>query len=147
MMAMRVQARVPGGLPSRLRGQHSDAAHRRLRAPRPGRLLAFVLMTSFLSLAHVGAVWAAGDPAAGKEKAATCAACHGAEGVSKDPSNPILAGQYDSYIQQALKSYRSGARENAIMAGFATQLSDQDIADLAAWYSSQNGPLRVAPRD
>ena len=89
---------------------------------------------------------AAGDAAAGKEKAATCAACHGAEGIAVAPNYPILAGQYESYLVQSLKSYRSGSRQNAIMAGFATQLSDDDIADLAAWFSSLPGPLQTAPR-
>ena len=89
--------------------------------------------------------FAGGDAAAGKEKSATCAACHGADGVSQIPTNPILAGQYSSYIEHALKAYRSGGRQNAIMAGFASQLSDQDIEDLAAWFSSQKGPLKTAP--
>ena len=88
---------------------------------------------------------AAGDAAEGEKKAATCAACHGADGVSQIPTNPILAGQYPSYIEQALKSYRSGSRQSAIMAGFASQLSDQDIKDLAAWFSSQKGPLQTTP--
>lgn len=92
-----------------------------------------------------GHTQAAGDAAAGEQKSATCAACHGAQGVSQIPSNPILAGQYASYIEHALKSYRSGSRENAIMAGFATQLTDQDIADLAAYFSSLPGPLQTAP--
>lgn len=87
----------------------------------------------------------AGDPAAGEQKAATCAACHGANGVSTIASNPILAGQYPSYLEHALKSYRDGSRQSAIMAGFASQLSDEDIADLAAWFSSQNGPLQTTP--
>jgi len=96
------------------------------------------------SLCSLTAV-AGGDAAAGEEKAATCAACHGADGVSQIPTNPILAGQYPSYLEHALKSYRSGARQSAIMAGFASQLSDQDIADLAAWFASQKGPLKTAP--
>lgn len=88
----------------------------------------------------------AGDPAAGEQKAATCAACHGADGVSQISTNPTLAGQYASYIEHALKSYRDGSRQNAIMAGFAAGLSDEDISDLAAWFSSQTGPLQTAPR-
>lgn len=88
----------------------------------------------------------AGDAAAGEQKAATCAACHGANGISTAPSNPMLAGQYASYLEHALKSYRNGSRQNAIMSGFASQLSDDDIADLAAWFSSQKGPLQTAPR-
>lgn len=87
----------------------------------------------------------ASDAAAGKEKAVTCAACHGGEGISSDVNNPILAGQYASYIEQALKSYRDGSRQNAIMSGFASQLSDDDIADLAAYFSSLAGPLQTTP--
>lgn len=89
---------------------------------------------------------AAGDAAAGQEKAATCAACHGADGIAVAPNYPTLAGQYESYLVQSLIGYRSGVRENAIMAGFASQLSDQDIADLAAWFASLSGPLQTAPR-
>lgn len=84
-------------------------------------------------------VTAKGDAVNGKTKAAVCEACHGIDGKSVDPSYPNLAGQYDSYIQQALGDYRSGQRSNPIMAGFAGPLTDQDIADLAAWYSKQEG--------
>ena len=56
-----------------------------------------------------------------------------------DPTYPNLAGQYASYLERALMDYREGKRTNAIMAGFAQNLTDQDIADLAAWYSSQQG--------
>lgn len=87
----------------------------------------------------------AGDPAAGESKAATCAACHGANGISQLSSNPILAGQYPSYLEHALRSYRDGSRQNAIMSGFASQLSDEDIEDLAAWFASQPGPLQTTP--
>ncbi len=105
------------------------------------RKSAAILMLSMFALN----AQAAGDAKAGEQKAATCAACHGANGVSEIPTNPILAGQYVSYLEHALKSYRSGERQNAIMAGFASQLSDQDIEDLAAWFSSQPGPLQTAP--
>ena len=87
----------------------------------------------------------AGDAAAGKEKAVTCNACHGEDGVALQPTYPNLAGQYESYLVQALESYRSGSRENAIMYGFAAQLSDDDIEDLAAWFSSLPGTLQTAP--
>lgn len=88
----------------------------------------------------------AGDPVAGQEKAATCAACHGENGIPTIVTYPILAGQYPSYIEHSLQGYRNGARENAIMAGFAAALSDEDISDLAAWFSSLPGPLQTAPR-
>jgi len=82
---------------------------------------------------------AKGDVAAGQKKAQVCEACHGATGMSVDPIYPHLAGQYKSYIEQSLKEYRSGKRTNAIMAGFAANLSNQDIEDLAAWFASQEG--------
>jgi len=82
--------------------------------------------------------------AAGKAKAGTCAACHGETGFQDVPTNPVLAGQYKSYLEQALKDYRSGARQSAIMAGFASQLTDEDIEDLSAWFSSQESPLKTA---
>ena len=81
----------------------------------------------------------AGDPQAGQEKATVCQACHGLDGKSILPEYPNLAGQHESYIVKALKDYRSGLRQNAIMASFVANLTDQDIEDLAAWYSSQDG--------
>ncbi|ANB17831.1 Cytochrome c4 [Dokdonella koreensis DS-123] len=93
--------------------------------------------------AHALPVWAAearagkGSVEAGKEKSLACQACHGQDGAAKiDPQYPRLAGQYADYLSRALHEYRSGARKNPIMAGFATTLSDQDINDLAAFYAS-----------
>ena len=76
--------------------------------------------------------------------ATTCMTCHGPGGLSTIPTNPILAGQYESYIEQALKSYRSGDRKSAIMGGFASGLSDEDIGKLAEYFTDHNGPLRTA---
>lgn len=76
---------------------------------------------------------------AGPEKSRLCEACHGATGKSVDPAFPNLAGQHASYLAQALGDYRSGARSNPIMAGTVTHLSNQDIADLAAWFAGQQG--------
>ena len=84
---------------------------------------------------------AGGDAAAGKPKAEICAACHGADGNSENPIYPRLAGQYADYLEKALHEYKSGARANPIMQGFAAALSDQDIADLAAYFSTQEGRL------
>jgi len=92
-----------------------------------------------LSLLIPGISLAKGNPAKGQEKAAICEACHGKEGISIDPTYPHLAGQHFSYLVKALSDYRSGDRSNAIMASFATNLSNQDIQDLAAWYASQEG--------
>ena len=102
---------------------------------------AFFIVAPLLVAADVSI--AGGDAANGEKLAATCAGCHGADGNSTIPANPKLAGQYESYLRRALTDYRSGARESAIMAGFATALSDQDIRDLAAWFSSQESSLQV----
>lgn len=83
-----------------------------------------------------------GNYAAGQEKARTCAACHGETGnESTDGQYPKLAGQHPEYLVKALQDYRSGARPNAIMAGFAGTLSDQDMRDLAVFYARQSGEL------
>lgn len=95
-----------------------------------------------LALATFALTASAADIEAGKAKSTTCQACHGTDGNGTgDPQYPRLAGQHADYIVKALKDYRSGARANAIMAGFAGTLSDQDIADLAAFYAAQSGPL------
>ena len=91
------------------------------------------------------AVWAlapglspalAADPAAGRAKAALCRACHGIDGIAKIPIAPHIAGESTIYLQTQLKAFRSGKREHEIMSVIAKQLSDDDIANLAAWYSS-----------
>lgn len=84
-----------------------------------------------------------GDAEAGEQKSQTCVACHGAAGVSENPIYPILANQYRDYLVHALKAYRSGERNNAIMRGFATNLSDEDILDLALYFSEQPSKLRT----
>ncbi len=78
----------------------------------------------------------AGDIEAGKKKAAACAACHGANGISANPIWPNLAGQKGPYIVAQLKAFKSGARKNAIMQPMAGGLSDADMENLAAYYSS-----------
>jgi cytochrome c553 len=85
---------------------------------------------------------AAGDPARGKTKIATCVACHGTDGNSVDPQYPRLAGQYADYLAQSLHEYKDGRRGNAIMKGFAATLSDQDIDDVAAYFSAMPGKLQ-----
>lgn len=82
---------------------------------------------------------AAGDAAAGKAKAVTCAACHGANGKAAIPTYPNLAGQNAGYLEMALKDYKNGKRtgaQAAMMTGMAKPLSDADIANLAAYFSS-----------
>lgn len=82
-------------------------------------------------------VWAAGNVSAGKEKAAVCAACHSTDGNSLSDAFPKLAGQHEGYIIKQLMDYKNGDRQNALMAPMAANLSEQDMADLAAYFSSQ----------
>jgi len=107
---------------------------------------------SFTILAALGlmlftqAALADGDAAAGKDKAQTCAACHGANGISTSDQFPILAGQYKDYIIQALHEYKDGQRNNPIMKGMAGGLSDDDIRNLAEYFSGLPGPLNNIPK-
>jgi len=97
--------------------------------------------TTLLALAALAALSApalAGDATAGSAKAKeVCAACHGMDGNSPTPDYPKLGGQYEDYLAKALRDYKSGARKNAIMSGFAGALTRQDIDNLAAYYASQ----------
>lgn len=110
---------------------------------------AFVLswLVSVAALAVVQSANAQGDASAGAGKVAICATCHGAGGNSQIPQNPILAGQNASYIIKQLQDYQSGARQNPIMAPMAANLSEQDIEDIAAYYSSQQRQLPGAQAD
>lgn len=92
-----------------------------------------------LAVAASAPALAGGNAEAGKAKSTTCAACHGPDGNSLAPSFPKLAGQHEDYIHQALKDYKSGKRKNPIMSGQAAALSDQDMLDLAAFFSGQKG--------
>lgn len=78
----------------------------------------------------------AGDADAGKAKAATCVACHGANGISAQPMYPNLAGQKADYLVKSLKGYKDGTRKDRTMGAMAAPLSDTDIDNLAAYYSS-----------
>jgi len=92
-------------------------------------------MAAIVSLGIVGPAHAAGDVQAGQAKAVACAPCHGANGQGVAPS-PALAGKSDAQLIQALKDFKSGKRDNPIMKGMASSLSDQDIENLAAYYAS-----------
>lgn len=89
-------------------------------------------------------VYAGGNAAAGQQKAQVCASCHGLDGNSPSRQFPRLAGQYPDYLVKALQDYKTGARKNPIMLGFAANLSQRDIEDLAAYFSRQRG-LSVLP--
>jgi cytochrome c553 len=101
------------------------------------RLYAPLVLATLLA---TGSASAAGDAEAGKAKAAPCQACHAQDGnAGIDPQYPRLAGQYADYLAKALHEYKQGERKNPIMGGFAGTLSDTDINDLAAYFSSLPG--------
>jgi len=104
--------------------------------------LRIALCTALFAMA-VPAFAAKGDVAAGEQKSKVCQACHGKDGngVPNMDMYPRLAGQYADYLVKALKDYKSGARKNPIMAGFAGTLEEQDMLDLAAYFSAQKSPL------
>ncbi len=97
------------------------------------RLSVARLFTACVLLLCIGSAHA-GDAAAGKEKAVVCQACHGADGKSLLPEYPNLAGQGEAYLVKQLQDYKSGARENSLMYPLASALSDEDMADIAAFY-------------
>lgn len=106
-----------------------------------------LLITSIASLAVFVPVHAAGDVEAGKTKSAMCAACHGADGNSAAPNFPKLAGQHADYVAKQLSEFKSGQRKDATMNGMAAALSEQDMADLGAFYASQKGTVGKAAED
>ncbi len=81
----------------------------------------------------------AADITAGKAKAMVCAGCHGSDGVSKNPTFPSLAGQTSLYLDNQLKHFRDGSRENPTMNGLAKGLKDNEIENLAAYFASLPG--------
>jgi len=94
----------------------------------------FVLLTA-LMFASSSVI--AADAAAGKAKSVVCAACHGPAGVSSNPMWPNLAGQKEQYLAKQIKDFRDGKRKDPLMSPMAAALSDTDIANLAAFFSSQ----------
>jgi len=96
------------------------------------RMLTVVIVVTFGALATAQA---AGNVEAGKAKAAACVGCHGANGQGVPP-NPALKGKTEDELVEAMKDYKSGKRNNAVMKAFAAPLNDQDIANLAAYYAS-----------
>lgn len=102
------------------------------------------LLTTGLALAALlpGPLLAAGDAEAGKIKGYTCTGCHGIpsyKNVYPTYHVPLIGGQNAEYIEAALKAYRSGERQHSTMNLHAESLSDEDIADIAAWLESERG--------
>ena len=98
------------------------------------KLVAALSLVAFLGSAPA---FAAGSVEAGQLKAATCGACHGMDGNSPSPEWPNLAGQHAGYIESQLRAFKAGERQNDLMSPMAMILSDEDMADLAAYFASQ----------
>ncbi len=103
-----------------------------------------IIVSLLLTVGITGLAQAAGDPAAGQAKAAVCGACHGPDGNSMAPNFPKLAGQGERYLNKQLHDIKSGKRQVPEMTGLLTNLSDQDLADLAAYFNSQKGSVGAA---
>jgi len=95
----------------------------------------FLRLTVALVFSTLATASMAGDPVAGKSKSATCAGCHGVNGISNNDMWPNLAGQKQGYLISQLKMFRDGQRNNAMMSAMTKGLSDADIANLAAYYA------------
>jgi cytochrome c553 len=106
-----------------------------------------LLIASVAALAAMGTAQAAGDATAGKNKSATCAGCHGMDGNSANPAWPKLAGQHPQYIAKQLANFKADERVDPVMGPQAKGLSEQDMADLAAYFSAQKVALGSTPED
>ena len=84
----------------------------------------------------------AGDPAAGEAAAGTCVACHGEAGAKPISNYPIIAGQHENYLLLSMIGYRDGERDNAVMLQQLAGQTDAELANLAAYFAAQEGPLK-----
>jgi cytochrome c553 len=103
-----------------------------------------IIVSLLLCLGLIGAVQAAGDPAAGQAKTIVCGACHGVDGNSSVANFPKLAGQGERYLLKQMQDIKSGARPVVEMTGMLDPLSDQDMADIAAYYAAQKTIIGAA---
>lgn len=110
------------------------------------KLIAITASLIWFAIGSANAL-AAGDAGVGRAKAAACAGCHGEDGNSVNPEWPKLAGQGEAYIIKQLTDFKAGVRTNATMNGMAAPLSPQDMADVAAFFSSQKRKPGGANKD
>lgn len=103
-----------------------------------------IIVSLLLALGLAGAAQAAGDPVAGQAKTIVCGACHGQDGNSPLPNFPKLAGQGERYLLKQMQDIKSGARPVVEMTGMLDPLSEQDMADVAAYYASQKASVGAA---
>ena len=103
-----------------------------------------LIVSLLLTLGITGGAHAAGDATAGQTKAAVCGACHGADGNSPLPNFPKLAGQGEKYLTKQMHDIKDGKRTVLEMTGMLTNLNDQDLSDIAAYFASQAGSVGAA---
>ena len=103
-----------------------------------------LIVSLLLTLGITGVAHAAGDATAGQTKAAVCGACHGADGNSPLPNFPKLAGQGEKYLTKQMHDIKDGKRTVLEMTGMLTNLNDQDMSDIAAYFASQAGSVGAA---
>ncbi|BAN51971.1 MULTISPECIES: c-type cytochrome [Pseudomonas] len=108
------------------------------------KLVVSLLLTLGVAGAATAAQTVKGDAAAGQAKTAVCGACHNPDGNSLAPNFPKLAGQGQRYLEKQLHDIKSGKRTVLEMTGMLTAFSDQDLADIAAYFSSQKGSVGAA---
>ncbi|MXZ81350.1 MAG: cytochrome c4 [Gammaproteobacteria bacterium] len=107
----------------------------------------FLALAAAVLVFNPSVSFAYGDAEAGKAKSATCVACHGNDGNSPIDQFPKIAGQAPGYIAAALQAYKSGEREDEVMFGMVSSLSEQDMADLDAYYASQSSTIETVSMD
>lgn len=109
------------------------------------KVISLAALVAFAAAA--GTVSAAGNAAAGKNKTAACAGCHGADGNSAAPNFPKLAGLDGGYVAKQLEDFKKGARKDATMNGMSAGLSKKDMEDIGAFYASQKRNAGAASLD
>ncbi|MDX2223131.1 MAG: cytochrome c [Rhodospirillaceae bacterium] len=108
-------------------------------------MLRLLWMGGLAVLAWVGAAQAAGDQVRGEDLARQCFACHGKDGNAPSPINPKIGGQHERYLILAMNEYRDGKRAESLMRGAVLQLTDDEIADIAAYYARQRAFTEAPP--
>jgi cytochrome c553 len=101
------------------------------------------LVVAFSLATTTGSALTAGNVAAGRQKANACQTCHGLDGLSKMPDAPNIAGDPEEYLVRQLSAFKKGERKNEMMSIVVQPLSDQDVADLAAYYAAIEVTVKV----
>lgn len=105
------------------------------------------IATVAILLGMVTTAWAAGDPVIGKQKAAVCISCHGVDGNSTNPDWPNLAGQHAEYLGKQIGDFKSQARKDGTMNAMVAAVSDEDAANIAAFFASNKVKVTGANKD